>query len=105
MTIYRKDLERVLALIERPEAWCQNEAACDANGEYESPKSDKAVKWCIDGAFIRCGLDFTRSEFVLGLPRNGTPEFNDTHTHAEVLALLRAAIERAPVEMEMEEVT
>lgn len=95
--IYKDDLQRVYALIERPEAWTQEVSARDANGAEIEVDSDAACSFCIDGAFIKCGLDNFASEAALGLPQHHTPEFNDSHTHSEVLALLRAAIDRAPV--------
>jgi hypothetical protein len=98
MTIYRDDLERVYALIEKPEAWTTEYHARDKNGICVDPHSKKAVCWCIDGAFQKCGLSILQTEVALGLPRIGdAPDFNDSHTHSEVLALLKAAIDRAPV--------
>lgn len=97
MTIYRDDLERVYALIEDPERWAKGFYAYNAQGAECDEHSASAVKWCLDGAFNKCGLDSVYSEQVLHLQCGQTPTFNDTHTHAEVLALLRAAIERAPV--------
>lgn len=118
MTIYRDDLERVYALIERPEAWTQSANARDADGlsiidvgaDYDAIKAAQhpdACQWCLIGAFARFGLatDWRVPTEVL-LPEldmaeiedkgGGIARFNDTHTHPEVLALLKAAIERAP---------
>lgn len=102
MTIYRDDLERVYALIERPEAWRKE--------WYVSYIDDKPCRWCLEGAFIHVkGMDIAewsanknceREEFDAALGLHGgaiASYFNDHHTHAEVLALLRSAIERAPV--------
>lgn len=114
MTIYRDDLERVYALIEAPERWCQNTDARDAEGDAVGDTSARAVSWCLLGAFHKIGIpDNWRAHTELLMPdldidadleranRDGTAAgvsyFNDTHTHAEVLALLRQAIERAPV--------
>jgi hypothetical protein len=110
MTIYRDDLERVYALIEKPEAWTQGAYARDAAGELipreESgdafaddefaPLRDAAACFCLYGAGIRCGLQIYEFGNALGIDVVG---FNDApnRTHSEVLALLRSAIDRAPV--------
>lgn len=112
MTIYRDDLERVYALIEDPKRWAQGYYALDADGapicdedgdEIEDQSvavDERAACWCIWGAAYKCGI---RSQFdgqfveALGFQTVFEPnDFNDQHTHAEVLALLRSAIERAP---------
>ncbi len=113
MTIYRDQLEAVYKLIEKPENWTQGHYALDAAGqpilnddgdEIESENvalNDNAACWCIWGAAYKCGItrrdddDFVA---VLGFTDVCQPnDFNDSHTHAEVLALLQSAIERAPV--------
>jgi hypothetical protein len=107
--IYRDQLEKVYALIEKPENWTQGVYARDAVGEpvrnedddEQVALRDTAACWCIWGAAYKCGL--TRRDdpdFVgaLGFVQINDPnDFNDSHTHAEVLALLQSAIERAPV--------
>ncbi len=103
MTIYRDQLEAVYKLIEKPENWCKSTAARDADGFGCEPRSSRAASWCIAGALEKVGaqrgfydshdLDAERKA-VLGVSETGT--WNDTHTHTEVLALLKSAIERAP---------
>jgi hypothetical protein len=106
VTIYRDDLERVRALIEDPRRWTKGHDARDANGERCDAVNVRATCWCIVGAAIHVGAvsfrrygksrgfyDLAQSLGVSGLLSN----FNDSHTHAEVLALLTRAIERAPV--------
>jgi len=98
-TIYRDDLERVYALIEKPERWTQGASARRANDSITDASSDDACKWCVEGAFERVmqapeQLYFGNLMALLGT----TPHtFNDSHTHAEVLQLLKDAIARAPV--------
>lgn len=95
--IYKDQLEAVYRLIGKEDRWTTEDSAKDANGNAVNPLSDEACRWCLDGAFERCGLSSFDSEKALGLPQHETPVFNDSHTHAEVLELLTTAIERAPV--------
>lgn len=89
--IYRDDLERVYKLLERPEAWCK--------GVYTQREGD-SLRHCLSGAYMHSceGRDLFAFAASLGLAGaacvwNDAPE----RTHAEVLELLRRAIERAPV--------
>jgi hypothetical protein len=95
MTIYRDDLERVYALIEKPEAWTQGAFARDADGNATYSRGENAVCWCLRGATYKLwgGLD----DFCGALQVKHVADFNDSHTHAKVLQLLKDAIERAPV--------
>ena len=56
MTIYRDDLERVYALIEKPEAWTTSVNARDAAGKMVDALSKDAICWCAIGAFQKLGL-------------------------------------------------
>ncbi len=117
--IYRDDLERVYKLIEKPENWTQGAAARDKNGDVvrspmavlaEEAQSPDACQWCVIGAFAKLGLakdweiptEILMPEIAIGPIKHGyelggVGVFNDTHTHAEVLQLLKDAIDRAPV--------
>jgi hypothetical protein len=112
--IYRDQLEAVYKLIEDPNRWAQGNYALDAGGDpicnedgeeiddLAVADRDEAACWCIWGAAYKCGIRNRAAEdaFVgaLGFTMSNEPnDFNDTHTHAEVLELLRQAIERAPV--------
>ena len=90
-------LTKMRARLEKPEAWCQIFRALDGAGEQVDPDSDRACTWCLFGAMQSfhgerhgerlkqlCGVD----SFMV---------FNDEYgrTHAEILALLDAGIERA----------
>lgn len=80
-------------LIEKPENWCRGVNAKDKDGNSVKPGSPDAVSFCILGAIIQCyGLCNHRSiaSKVEEKLNNGSMAiFNDTHTHAEVLALLK----------------
>lgn len=115
MTIYKDQLEAVYKLIEKPENWTQGAAARNKSGDVvrcpsarlvEEAQSPEACQWCVIGAFAKLGLanDWVIPTQILMPDFNidkcgdgGVGFFNDTHTHAEVLQLLKDAIERAPV--------
>jgi hypothetical protein len=105
VTIYKDDLMRVRQLIEKPENWTQKAYARDANGRPLDPegegddikyaKDEKATCWCLNGAGFKCGIDENALRDALGFDGDFSHDWNDTHTHAEVLSLLDSAIERA----------
>lgn len=104
MTIYRDDIQKVYDLLEKPERWTRGCEARDANGNATWAQSPAAVSWCLMGAKIKlfgwgydCG--FAASQLIEEVGVSGVTEFNDApgRKHAEVLELLRSAIERAPV--------
>lgn len=104
--IYRDQLEAVYRLIEKPENWRKD-------WFYTRNDEGEECAWCLEGAVCRVlavsptsgeGLAVRRElDRALALPGGEgssgdySAGFNDTHTHAEVLELLRNAIERAPV--------
>ncbi len=86
-------------LISDPAKWTQGELARDADGEQVPPLDDNATCWCSIGAMRKvCGpkanfYDGAFRRLYFKVPSKGAvSEFNDTHTHAEVLALFDAAI-------------
>jgi hypothetical protein len=97
--IYRDQLEKVYALIEKPENWCQKHYALDDQDSHQGifPDSSTACRWCLDGALQRASPEVDYEEWKSALGHYNPIAFNDSHTHAEVLALLQSAIERAPV--------
>lgn len=116
MTIYRDQLEAVYRLIEDPKRWTQeafakNAAGEDINDGYDvndegEPLTDEecathpdAQCWCLFGAAYKCGIYHNQWLEIALSPTDklDVARFNDSHTHAEVLALLTTAIERAPV--------
>lgn len=115
MTIYKDQLEAVYKLIERPEAWTQGRYAYgEGNSDLDEFNSSRAAKhanavcWCLAGAAVRCNLIESDSDTgnsaalqeALGLEEDVLVcDWNDSHTHPEVLALLQAAIDRAPTRL------
>ena len=86
-------------LISDPARWTQNLFARDKDGKRADPQSDEAVCFCSFGAIERFTGCKTLSEVeghldnVCGrLFGTNVISFNDTRTHAEVLALFDAAI-------------
>ena len=86
--------------------WTQGELARDAKGDPCKPLSPEAVCWCTDGALrFAQGEDnlYARSYGPIGAlmealslekdPSTTIPwRYNDSHTHAEVLAIFDRAI-------------
>lgn len=97
-------------LIADPACWCQGEYAVDAHGLSCSPAAPWACRWCALGALAAVGVpaaapaSLYRQAFVclaraLGLTEGGFVEcrqaitdFNDGHTHNEVVAMFDRAI-------------
>ena len=92
-------LKAARQLISDPAKWTQGVQARDEHGE-QVPHSDRAAYcFCIMGAVNRVKPLWKKLDALLALSKitrrdfaASVPEFNDTHTHAEVLALFDAAI-------------
>lgn len=92
------------ALIEKPENWCQGAYALTANRAREvSPLDEYANCFCMIGACSRAlqqEVDLVEDEHAaykaLRKAVRKTPcEYNDSHTHAEVLKVFDRAIAAA----------
>ena len=85
-------------LISDPARWTQNVSARDSMGRPTCPSASEAVCWCALGALgkaSRFNSDHVFEVRKLLLKQLGGSVvfiFNDTRTHAEVLALFDAAI-------------
>lgn len=92
-------LRAARALIEKPERWAQGAVALKANGEACPATSNSACQWCASGAVEMVAQDYKESNAALRLLYEviGSPigEFNDDHTHAEVIAAFDRAVELA----------
>lgn len=97
-------LVRARAAIADPQHWTQHTRARNREGVICSPYSSSAVCFCASGALIHFSGGenylFCQAQRLLkdsahsrlgGYP--GIAYFNDTHSHAEVLALFDWAIE------------
>ena len=87
-------LKAARAKIERPECWTQESLRRDACGQPCGRR--EAVCWCSMGAIYDTTLlgvadgAFSALKSVCG---DNIADFNDTHTHAEVLEAFDKAIE------------
>lgn len=91
------------ALIDTPDKWTQGVFARDADGKKIGYDSEKACRFCSSGALWRSvelddfwnqadsaseNVGFLRSKFKKTNPDYSTlAEFNDRHTHKEVMEL------------------
>lgn len=81
-------------LLDSPEKWTQQACARDANDFSVSEWDTLAVSWCLVGAAHRCYGDNDADWILLRLRQviNGSPVlFNDSHTYAEVMDVVRKA--------------
>lgn len=95
-----KRLKGVRDLLER--GWCQGAYARDEDGVSIPVGSKNAVRFCLSGACHLVGISASPRKDIkhhlvetaqkMGAP--SLPAFNDTHTKAEVLALVDRTIER-----------
>lgn len=98
------------ALIASPENWTIEVMARTVDDEYVSIGNALACKFCSMGAIRRAQWGITadfhhawdspaflylKNTLIRVHNYNNIPHFNDTHTHAEVIALFDAAIESA----------
>jgi hypothetical protein len=85
-------------LISDPARWTQGCAARNANGESVDLMDEPAVCWCALGAIARTelvrgsGISDASKALRRVTPFGLVAHFNDTHDHAEVIALFDAAI-------------
>lgn len=90
-------------LISDPKRWTQGVLARDSNGNNDSVYGETACSFCASGALLRVSRGFFTEAIRALMVADGqdpndleaptVPIFNDTHTHAEVLALFDRAIE------------
>jgi hypothetical protein len=96
------NLRAARALIEDPKHWTQGSYGLDSSGHGVSTRRiNEAVCFCSWGALVRVGIDVIGGRSAeeryldMGMGNRGVGNFNDTHTHAEVLAAFDKAIELA----------
>ena len=75
-------------LLASPDCWTQRAFARNVYGDVVSADSPTAVRWCLLGALLHCRLSEQTYQELLKKAGTGLVSFNDTHTHAEVLALV-----------------
>lgn len=98
-------------LISDPARWCRGTMAKNDRGYAVGPRQPDACQWCALGALVKCTPDDSKFKgevntkvmanalkvaamfrrLVIGVGHS-LVEFNDAHTHDEVLATFDAAI-------------
>lgn len=84
-------LIKAKTIIENPENWTQEHLARDHVGYPTDPNANCAVCFCSVGALRKAHIPWTdtsymdASRFLFTAMNGNVPEFNDTHTHAEVM--------------------
>lgn len=72
--------------------WTTLVPARNVNGEIVNGCDPEATCWCIVGAAYKCYPDFNTRQLVIGKIEeqtgDGIGDWNDTHTFAEVKALM-----------------
>ena len=89
-------------LISDPDRWTQYANARDADGNIVSTDNEHSVCWCMGGAVWRVVVlakETPRAGFAaLGAIRQAArayaSEYNDSHSHKQVLALLDRTIQQ-----------
>lgn len=105
MTTKLDALRSIRDLLSDPARWVRDAFSLTADGMKVSSHSPLACRWCLVGAIRKvCGqedgalesrlavYDALRGVAVAGRDAEALARFNDSSTHADVLALLDAAI-------------
>lgn len=93
-------LIKAKGLIDTPEKWTQGEFARSEKGLSVQPTSPRATCFCSVGAIRKigsrgCGGVHISYDLLSGVMGGSVINFNDTHTHAEVMAAWDEAIKIA----------
>jgi hypothetical protein len=102
MTV-KETLKAARKLIANRKRWTRGASARNARSRPVNVDSPAACRWCAEGAVLRflpngIGLYWINELLckAAGMPIGGSfHNFNDTHTHAEVLAVFDEAIGKA----------
>ena len=85
-------LRAMRELLSAPERWTQGSFAEDDDRFEVEPRGPFACRWCMWGGWMKCGGRYGDQELREVVAVDDVVGFNDTHTHAEVLALIDGAI-------------
>lgn len=101
-------LRAAKALIDTPKKWTRGASARDKFGEPTMLVSEEACSWCTMGAlsvvsdyadkFERDGFERARGYLKRVIPCRMVADYNDSHTHEEVMRMFDKAIEIAESE-------
>jgi hypothetical protein len=97
-----KRLRQARALVADRRCWTRGQYARYRDGHPCSSRSPRAARFCLCGAVGRVAESYSQFRALWSAVSEvgGSTAFNDTHSHAEVLALLDAAIAKAEGEAE-----
>ena len=91
-------LKKARTRIEKPDRWCQGVSAQRSDGGLVDPNDPTACRWCAIGALAAEDHGTTAYADAVKAIQGETGDaygaacFNDSHTHAEVLAAFSRAI-------------
>ena len=89
-------LKAARELISDEAHWCQGRFACDETGDEAYTTEPRACRWCALGAVWAVApgtVGIGAAERFLDIASGETiTDYNDNHTHAEVLAMFDKAI-------------
>jgi hypothetical protein len=97
----REVLVEARRLIEDPSNWSQRKFACTETGRSCGIVSPRAVAWCAEGACVLAARRAQYGELYLidklseAIGNGSVSLFNDSSSHADVLAAFDRAIEAA----------
>lgn len=81
---------KIHELLSDPAKWTQDANARDKHGNPVNAESEDAVCWCLIGALYKCyPVDHRKAWERLVTVIDVLYAWNDSHTHAEVLDLVR----------------
>jgi len=90
-----REFKSVRGLLASPKRWCRYHLASDYNGFRVSVQSSSAAKFCLIGACQKIYPDPERRSIALqklgAVYKGSLSSFNDSHDHADVIALVRKA--------------
>lgn len=86
------ELLEVRDLISDPAHWCQGQFAKDCTGLHINSRDPRACQWCLEGALLKCHASHTTFNAIYAATDGSPVQYNDTHTHAEVVAVVDRVI-------------
>lgn len=102
MSDVREVLVKARELIADPERWVQHMNASTADRRMVASTSCDACKWCANGAVMKVAGTCWNENYLPAMRTldqiggGDIVHFNDTHTHAEVIAAFDRAIASTP---------
>ncbi|WP_454287239.1 DUF6197 family protein [Rhizobium arsenicireducens] len=86
-------IHKALDLIRDPDNWTRQTRARNAAGNPVQPEDKSAKSFCSIGAMYRVGMNLQERRAAAELIHPRLQQFNDTHTHAEVMEVWNRALQ------------